>query len=71
MMDEIDQALLKCIDEQKCFRKLNITKVKKGTYRIENRMYSFKIMKGNNLAIKMYGGFIFTDCLIHFNEELT
>ena len=35
MSDEIDLALVKCIDEQKCFRNLHIEKVKKGLYKIE------------------------------------
>lgn len=27
-------------------------------------------MPGNNLAIRMFAGYIFTDCLVHFDEEL-
>jgi hypothetical protein len=26
-------------------------------------------MPGNNLAIRMFAGYIFTDCLVHFDEE--
>jgi hypothetical protein len=70
MMDEIDQALYKCIQDQKCFRNLNIEKVKKGIYRLEKKEYHFKILQGNNLAIRMFAGYIFTDCLVHFDEEL-
>ena len=71
MTDEIDLALMKCIEEQKCFRNLNIEKVKKGVYKIENKTYSFKVLPGNNLAIRMFAGYIFTDCLVHFDEEIT
>jgi hypothetical protein len=39
-------------------------------YKIEQKEYSFKILSGNNLAIKMFAGFIFTDCLVHFDEEM-
>jgi hypothetical protein len=69
-MDEVDQALYKCVEEQKCFRNLKIRKVKKGVYQIEKREYPFKLMLGNNLAIRMYAGYIFTDCLVHFDEEI-
>lgn len=27
-------------------------------------------MPGNNLAIRMFAGYIFTDCLVHFDEEI-
>jgi hypothetical protein len=27
-------------------------------------------MPGSNLAIKMFAGYIFTDCLVHFDEEI-
>lgn len=45
-------------------------KIKKGIYKIEKKVYEFKILPGNNLAIKMFAGYIFTDCLVHFDEEI-
>ena len=44
--------------------------MRKGVYKLEKREYQFKIMPGNNLAIRMHAGYIFTDCLVHFDEEL-
>ena len=69
-MDEIDQALYKCIEEQKCFKNFTILKIKKGLYKFEKKDYKLKILAGNNLAIKMFAGYIFADCLVHFEEEL-
>lgn len=52
------------------FKAMNIQKVRKGVYTLDNKEYSFKMLSGNNLAIRMYAGYIFTDSLVHFDEEL-
>lgn len=49
---------------------MTIKKVSKGYYKIDNKEYRLRLLSGNNLAIKMYAGYIFTDCLVHFDEEL-
>lgn len=49
---------------------LNISKQSKGVYRIESKEYELRILQGNNLAIKMHAGYIYADCLVHFEEEL-
>eukprot|EP00347_Sterkiella_histriomuscorum_P020841 403336261 len=69
-IDDLDQALFKSIEDQKCFRNMKITKISSGVYQLENRQYKFKLMPGNNLAIRMYAGYILVDCLVHFDEEL-
>ncbi|CDW80328.1 UNKNOWN [Stylonychia lemnae] len=68
-MDEVDQALYKCVEEQKCFRNIRIQKLRDGVYQVEKREYKFKLLQGGNLAIRMFAGYIFTDCLVHFDEE--
>lgn len=35
VQDEIDEALMKCIQSRECFRNLSISKSKKGVYKIE------------------------------------
>lgn len=37
---------------------------------LENKEYNFKLLQGNNLAIRMHAGYIYADCLVHFEEEL-
>jgi len=44
--------------------------VSKGQYLLENKEYTFKLLSGNNLAIRMHAGYIYADCLVHFEEEL-
>ena len=68
--DDVDTALLKCIHEQQCFKNMTIKKVGKCLYKIDNKEYKLRLLTGNNLAIKMYAGYVFTDCLVHFDEEL-
>ena len=68
--DEIDLALSKCLDEQSSLKKISIVRLSKGNYKFENKAYELRILQGNNLAIKMYAGFIYADCLVHFEEEL-
>lgn len=29
-----------------------------------------KLLSGSNLAIRMHAGYIYADCLVHFEEEL-
>ena len=69
-MDEIDQALFKCVEEEKCFRNMRIQKLRKGVYKVEKREYAFKLMPGGNIAIRMFAGYVFVECLVHFDEEL-
>lgn len=68
--DELDVAISKCLDDQTSLKKLQISKVKKGHYKIEQKEFPFKLLQGNNLAIKMHAGYIYADCLVHFEEEL-
>ena len=70
MLDEIDLAISKCLEDQSSLKKLKIKKVSKGQYLIENKEYNLKLLQGNNLAIRMYAGYIYADCLVHFEEEL-
>ena len=70
MVDEVDIALMKCMEENNCLKSLQVSKLKKGLYKFESKEYQLKILQGNNLAIKMHGGYIFTDCLSYFDEEL-
>jgi hypothetical protein len=49
---------------------MNIQKLRRGVYRLENKEYSLKMLAGNNLAIRMFAGYIFTDSLVHFDEEV-
>ena len=70
MRDEIDLAIQKCLDDQTSLKKLKICKVSKGVYLLENKEYTLKILQGNNLAIRMHAGYIYADCLVHFEEEL-
>ena len=51
-------------------KKLKISKMSKGQYLLENKEYTFKLLQGNNLAIRMHAGYIYADCLVHFEEEL-
>ncbi len=44
LMDEIDLALTKCLEEQSCFKNLSIEKVRKGLYKVERKEYQFKII---------------------------
>jgi hypothetical protein len=47
-----------------------IEKVHQGRYKIENsKEYNFKILKGGQLAIKMFGGYLYVESLIHFDVE--
>ena len=39
MMDDLDQAIMKCIEQHSCFKNLNIEKVKKGVYKLEKKEY--------------------------------
>ena len=71
ILDEVDIAILKCQEEQGSFKNLCIEKLHRGLYKVEKKEYVFKILAGNNLAIKMYAGYIFTDCLVHFDDEMT
>ena len=68
--DEVDIAISKCLEDQTSLKKLHISKVSKGQYKLEQKEYTFKLLQGNNLAIKMYAGYIYADCLVHFEEEL-
>jgi len=70
LKDEVDLAISKCLEDQCSLKKLQITKVSKGQYKLEQKEYTFKLLQGNNLAIKMYAGYIYADCLVHFEEEL-
>ena len=70
MLDEIDLAIQKCMDDQTSLRKLKIRKIAKGQYLIEKKEYAFRILCGSNLAIRMHAGYIYADCLVHFEEEL-
>ena len=70
MRDEIDLAIQKCLEDQTSLKKLRISKVQKGQYMLESKQYTFKLLQGNNLAIRMYAGYIYADCLVHFEEEL-
>jgi len=58
------------VEEDKAFKNMRIQKVRKGVYKIEKREYTFKILPGNNIAIRMFAGYIFAECLVHFDEEL-
>ena len=68
--DEIDIAIEKCLEDQSALKKLRIVKMAKNMYNVENKMYEFRILQGNNLAIRMHTGYIYADCLVHFQEEL-
>ena len=70
MRDEIDLAIQKCVEDQSSLKKLKITKVSKGQYMLENKQYMLRLLQGNNLAIRMHAGYIYADCLVHFEEEL-
>jgi len=70
VLDEIDLAILKCREEQGSLKNVTIEKLRKGLYRIEKREYQFKVLPGNSLAIKLHAGFVFVDCLVHFDEEV-
>lgn len=70
MQDEIDVAIQQCLEDQTSLKKLKISKVSKGQYLVENKEYSLKLFQGNNLAIRMHAGYIYADCLVHFEEEL-
>ena len=70
MKDEVDIAIGKCLEDQSSLKKLRISKISKGKYRLENKEYNFRILQGNNLAIRMHAGYIYADCLVHFEEEL-
>ncbi len=63
-------AISKCIEDQSSLKKLKIQKVSKGQYLLENKEYNFKLLQGNNLAIRMHAGYIYADCLVHFEEEI-
>ena len=64
--DEIDIAIEKCLEDQSALKKLKIIKITKNQYKVENKMYEFRILQGNNLAIRMHTGYIYADCLVHF-----
>lgn len=49
---------------------MNIQKLKTGVYKLEKKEYTFKMLPGHNLAIRMFAGYIFTDSLVHFDEEV-
>lgn len=49
---------------------MKIAKIAKGQYLLENKEYTFKLLQGNNLTIRMHAGYIYADCLVHFEEEL-
>jgi len=49
---------------------MNVEKVKKGVYRLEKKEYTFKVLKGNGLAIRMFAGYIYAENLVHFDEEM-
>ena len=70
MRDEIDLAIQKCLEDQTSLKKLKIAKVSKGVYLLEKKEYSLRLLQGNNLAIRMHAGYIYADCLVHFEEEL-
>lgn len=70
LKDEIDLAIQKCLDDQTSLKKLKIRKVAKGEYLLENKQFNMRLLQGNNLAIKMHAGYIYADCLVHFEEEL-
>lgn len=69
LMDEIDLAIVKNIEHNKTVKSLTIEKVKRGIYKLNKKEYPFKLLSGNNLALKMFSGYINVDCLIHFDEE--
>ena len=64
--DEVDIAICKCLEDQSALKKLKILKLNKNLYKVENKEYEFRILQGNNLAIRMHTGFIYADCLVHF-----
>ena len=68
--DEIDVAIQQCLEDQTSLKKLKISKVSKGQYLLESKEYTMKLLQGNNLAIRMHAGYIYADCLVHFEEEL-
>ena len=41
----------------------------KGVYQLESKEYKLRLLQGNNLAIRMHAGYIYADCLVHFEEE--
>ena len=68
--DKIDKSLKKCIMDRGVFKSVGIEKISKGVYKVENKTYRFKVVHGNNLAIRMFAGYIFAESLVHFEEEL-
>ena len=44
MLDEIDLAIQKCLEDQTSLKKLKIKKVSKGQYLIENKEYNLKLL---------------------------
>lgn len=68
--DDIDQAIVQCLEDQTSLKNLKIEKVNRGEYKVEQKLYKFRLLNGNNLAIRMFAGYIYADCLVHFDEEL-
>ena len=68
--DTSNPLCIAAMEDQTSLKKLKISKVSKGQYLLENKEYTMKLLSGSNLAIRMHAGYIYADCLVHFEEEL-